>query len=101
MIFKLIRFVLLLLLILFIFGMLPQDFWDWIKPYFNKDVFLNTIKLGWIKFNIFLKDTLGIDLSIIPETIKKIFGIDIVQIWITLKNFLASVFYEIYKFLSK
>ena len=101
MIFRLIRFILLILLILLVFGLLPQGFWNWLKPYFNKDVFINTIKLGWIKFNMFLKETLGIDFNIIPETFKKIFGIDLIQLWITIKNFLANLFYEIYKFLSK
>lgn len=101
MIFKLIRFFVIIILILFIFAILPQGFWDWLKPYFNKDVFLNTLKLGWIKFNLFLKEVFNIDLSQIPEIIKKIFGIDILQIWIKIKDFLANLFYEIYKFFSQ
>lgn len=101
MIFKILRFVIICLIILFVFGMLPQSFWDWLKPYFNKDVFVNTIKLGWIKFNQFLKDTLNIDLSQIPEIVKKIFGIDLIMIWLKIKNFLANLFLKIYEFLAR
>ncbi|MEM5815518.1 MAG: hypothetical protein QXL14_00515 [Candidatus Aenigmatarchaeota archaeon] len=101
MIFRLVRLIALVIIVLLIFAALPQNFWNWLKPYFNIDIFLNTLKLGWIKFNLFLKDTLGIDLSQIPQTIENIFGINIIEIWIKIKSFLASLFYEIYKFLSK
>ncbi len=101
MIFQILRFIFIFLIILFIFGLLPQSFWDWLKPYFNKDVFINTLKLGWIKFSQFLKETLNIDLEKIPELVKNIFGIDLVNIWIKIKNFLANLFLRLSEFFAK
>lgn len=101
MIFKIFRFIVILSIILFIFGLLPQGFWDWLKPYFNKDVLVNTIKLGWIKLTKFLKDTFNVDLNKIPEAIKNISGIDLVNIWSKIKNFFVNIFSKTYEFLSK
>lgn len=101
MIFKIIKFISITIMVLLIFAILPQGFWDWLKPYFNKDVFLNTLKLGWLKLNLFIKEIFNVDLFQVPKFIEKIFGINVIQIWLKIKIFLANIFYEIYKLLSK
>mgnify|MGYP001626226455 CR=1 FL=1 len=89
------RLATLFLIILILFAILPQSFWNWLKPYFNIEVLINTLKAGWYNFWNFLKETTGLDLSKIPEFIKNYLGIDLIKLWLTIKTFLISILEKI------
>ncbi|MCS7184257.1 MAG: hypothetical protein NZ866_02865 [Patescibacteria group bacterium] len=83
------------IIILIIFAIVPDKFWQWLKPYFNWEVFSKTIKLGWEKFWQFLQDSSGLNFNDFFDKIKDYFGLDINNIWNDFKNFLANIFTKI------
>lgn len=86
------RLLLVIFIVLIIFAIVPESVWRVLKPYFNWENFLNTLRLGWKKFLAFSHDTLGLDLTQIPGKIKQLTGIDIVLIWIKIKLTIAKLF---------
>jgi hypothetical protein len=53
---------------------------------------LKTLKTGWEKLINFLEQATGIQFNQIPIKLKEKFGIDIILLWTTIKNFLANLF---------
>jgi len=97
---NLIRLLLFFVIVLIIFAIVPEKFWQWLKPYFNWEVFLKTLKLGWQKFLIFLQEVTGINFGDFFDKIKNYFGLDIVNIFLGFKNFIANIFGRIYEWLK-
>jgi hypothetical protein len=95
MIFRILKWIFYLVLILIIFALLPKNILAKIKQFFNWDVFLNTLKTGWHNLIDFIKNATGIDFSQIPVKLKEKFGIDLILFWTTIKNFLANLLAEI------
>jgi hypothetical protein len=92
MIFRILKWIFYLVLILIIFALLPKNILAKIKQVFNWEVLLNTLKTGWHNLIEFIKSAIGIDFSQIPIKLKEKFGIDLVLFWTTIKNFLANLF---------
>jgi len=85
----------LFLVIIILFAVLPKSFWDWLKPYFNIEVLINTLKTGWYNLWNFIKEATGLDFSKIPEFIKNYLGVDILRLWFWIKNFIISLLEKI------
>lgn len=98
--FKLIRLFIYFIIILIIFALLPDKFWQWLKPYFNWEVFLKTIKLGWQKFWQFIQEITGINFIDFFDKIKKYFGLDILNIFKSLKEYSANILEKIAQWLK-
>lgn len=91
---QLIRGAVYLIIILLIFAVLPKSLLDKIKQFFNWNVFVNTLKIGWQNLLNFLKE-IGVDFEKINEKIKVLFGFDFNVFWLTLKEFLANFFLKL------
>ena len=89
------RIFIIFLVIIILFAILPKSFWQWLKPYFNIEVLLNTLKTGWINFWNFIKEATGLDFSKIPEFIKNYLGLDIIKFWLAIKNFIINILEKI------
>lgn len=89
---SLIKLAIYFIIILIIFAVLPKSFLDKIKKFFNWEVFWRTLKTGFNNLMNFIKEATGLDFSQILPSLKKTFGIDLVAIWTTIKNFLANLF---------
>jgi uncharacterized protein YggT (Ycf19 family) len=89
---KILKIIFWILIILIIFAIVPESFWNKIKPYFNIEKLVQTIKAGFRNLIQFLQDVTGIDFSTLPEKIKEVLGIDLIKIWSAIKNFLATIF---------
>jgi len=92
MIFKILKWIFYLVLILIIFALLPKNILAKIKQVFNWEVLLNTLKTGWYNFIDFIKNATGVDFGQIPIKLKEKFGFDLILFWTTIKNFLANLF---------
>lgn len=79
---------------------MPDKFWQWLKPYFNWEVFLKTIKLGWQKFWQFIQEITGINFIDFFDKIKKYFGLDILNIFKSLKEYSANILEKIAQWLK-
>jgi len=86
------RVFLFFIIVIIIFAVVPKSFWDKIKPYFNWEVLLNTLKTGWIKFVDFLEGVFGFKFSDIDDYIKNSIGIDFGRIFLNIKLFLGKFF---------
>lgn len=84
--------------IIFIFAILPDSFWNWLKPYFNIDTFLSFFKKGLMKFFNFIKESTGLDFSKIDDNIKNHLGLDIKLIFLKIRGFLANILERLVKF---
>lgn len=84
------------LIILFLFAIIPEKFWQWLKPYFNWEVLLKTIKKGWENFFRFIKESTGINFDNFFITIKEYTGIDFYKISEFFKNLIANFFLKLY-----
>lgn len=91
---SIIRLIFWLVIVLIIFAVVPDSFWNWLKPFFNWEKFLDTIKLGFQKIANLLKG-IGLDLSQIDDKIKEFSGIDLSNIWQGIKNFFSGIFGKI------
>jgi len=89
------------ILILLLFAIIPETFWQWLKPYFNWEILLTTIKKGWENFIKFIQESSGINFNEFFVIIKKYIGIDILSIINSTKNILANFFLKISNFFSK
>lgn len=87
---KLIKWTFYIVVILLIFAILPKSILDKIKTFLNWDVFLKTLKIGFQNFLNFLKE-IGIDFGQINEKIKNFSGLDLLGLWLKIKNFLADL----------
>lgn len=95
---ELIKWVLRTIIVLIIFAILPKGILDKIKQFFNWEIFIHTLKLGFSNLLNFIKETTGIDFSQIPLKLKMVFGIDLISIWSAIKNFLADFFQKLANF---
>ncbi len=89
---KIIKIIFWIIIILLIFALIPKDILNKIKPFFDWEKFVNTLKTGWQNLLNFIKEVTGIDFSSLPQKIKDVLGIDIIKLWQAIKNFLASIF---------
>jgi len=89
------RILTIFLVIIILFAILPKSFWEWLKPYFNIEVLLNTLKAGWNNFWNFIKETTGLDFSKIPEFIKNYLGLDLIKLWLSIKSFVIYILEKI------
>ncbi len=87
-------------IILILFAIIPGKFWEWLKPYFNWEVFLKTLETGWQKFNQFLKETIGFSFSDFFKALKNFIGIDIPLIFQKVRTFLGNIFEKIAEWLK-
>lgn len=87
-----IKLIIYLIIILIIFAILPKSFLDKLKKFFNWEIFWQTLKKGFNNLLNFIKETTGLDFSQVLPSLKKAFGIDLVAIWLAIKNFLANFF---------
>ncbi|GIW65155.1 MAG: hypothetical protein KatS3mg093_134 [Candidatus Parcubacteria bacterium] len=92
---SLIRLTIYFIIILIIFAIIPKSFLDKIKKFFNWEIFWQTLKTGFNNFINFIKEATGLDFSKVPESLKKTFGLDIIAIWSSIKNFLANFFMKL------
>ncbi|GIW65776.1 MAG: hypothetical protein KatS3mg094_295 [Candidatus Parcubacteria bacterium] len=79
------------IIILIVFAILPDSFWQWLNPYFNWEVFLRTLSKGWQKFWQFIQETTGLNFNDFFDKIKNYFGLDIVNIFRSIKEFIANI----------
>jgi len=89
------RILTIFLVIIILFAILPKSFWEWLKPYFNIEVLLNTLKAGWNNFWNFIKEATGLDFSKIPEFIKNYLGLDLIKLWVSIKSFVIYILEKI------
>lgn len=91
----LIKLILIFIIILIIFALIPENFWNKIKPYFNWEIFINTIKSGWVKFINFIEDVFGFKFKEIPEVIQKLTGINCQLIFSKVRLLIGNFFEKI------
>ncbi|GIW66151.1 MAG: hypothetical protein KatS3mg095_0049 [Candidatus Parcubacteria bacterium] len=89
------RLFVIFIIILILFAILPDKFWQWLKPYFNWEIFINTLNKGWQKFWQFIQEITGINFLDFFDKIKNYTGLDIVNIYKSFKYFLSNIFYKI------
>lgn len=95
---SLIKWAIWITIILLIFAFLPKGFLDKVKKFFNWDIFLNTLKIGFENLIRFLKEALGLDFNQFLLKLKNTFGIDLMAFWLAIKNFLANFFEKLASF---
>ena len=86
------RLIFIFFIIIVLFAIIPDKFWNWLKPYFNWDSLKATLLKGWNKFAEFIKDISGFAMRTIDDIIRSWIGVDVAQVWITVKGFLANAF---------
>jgi len=86
------RLILVIFIVLVIFALVPESVWQALKPYFNWDNFIRTLRLVWQRLVDFIRDSTGFDLRQIPEKIRQFTGIDFVLIWSKIKLTIAQLF---------
>lgn len=89
------------LVILFAFAVVPDSFWNWLKPYFNVSSFGGTLGTGFTKFSQFLREATGLDLSQVPEKFRQWLGIDLSLIWERGRDFFATIFEKLSNFFRR
>ncbi len=94
----LIKWAIRAIIILIIFAILPKGILEKLKQFFNWEIFLSTLKLGFYNVLNFLKEVTGIDFFQIPLKLKISFGIDLISLWLALKEFLANLFQKLADF---
>lgn len=95
---RLLRLIFFIFILLIIFAIVPQSFWNWLKPYFNWETLVTTLKLGFRKLVDFIQATTGVDLSLIDDKIRDLTGIDLIIIWARIKEFLSNFFERLANF---
>lgn len=89
------------LVILFAFAIVPDSFWNWLKPYFNWDSFGGTLGTGFAKFSQFLREATGLDLGRVPEKFRQWLGVDLSLIWQRTQDFFANIFEKLSNFFRR
>ncbi len=95
------RIALGVLIILFAFAIVPDSFWNWLKPYFNAGALGGTLGTGFAKLSQFLREATGLDLSQVPEKFRQWLGIDVSLIWERTRDFFATIFEKLSNFFRR
>ena len=74
---------------------MPESFWLKVKPFFDWDKLVGMMQLGFQKIMNLFKQSTGVDSSQIGEQIQKTTGVNLANIWGSVKDFFTGIFNKI------